>query len=206
MAYHADRGDTVDVIFLTDGVSSRDAADYDLTIEASHRRAAANEAAQILGANAPHFLDFPDQRLDQLGMLQIVQAIETISNEISPTVVYTHHYGDLNTDHRLASNAALTAFRPMPHCTVKAVYGFEVRSSTEWRFGLASEMFSPSRFLDISETWPRKMAALRAYHREMRGFPHSRSYEAVEAQARLRGVQVGLKAAEAFTTYWETVP
>ena len=35
---------------------------------------------------------------------------------------------------------------------------------------------------------------------EMHPFPHARSREAVEAQARLRGSQVGMMAAEAFQT------
>jgi hypothetical protein len=45
-----------------------------------------------------------------------------------------------------------------------------------------------------------KLSALRCYNMEMRSFPHARSLEAVEAQAHLRGAQVGMIAAEAFQT------
>ena len=57
--------------------------------------------------------------------------------EIGPDVVYTHHAGDLNVDHRVTSLAVLTATRPLPASIVREVYAFEVPSSTEWAFGQA---------------------------------------------------------------------
>ena len=41
--------------------------------------------------------------------------------------------------------------------------------------------------------------AIMAYSSEMRAWPHARSLEALEHLARLRGAQVGLEAAEAFS-------
>jgi LmbE family N-acetylglucosaminyl deacetylase len=206
MAHHADIGDAVDIIFVADGVYSRERNEEQKKSECGRRREAAQTAAQILGARPPYFVDFPDQRLDQLALLDIVQSIERLAREIKPTIIYTHHYGDLNTDHRTVAEAALTAFRPLPGSTVKAIYGFEILSSTEWRFGPPTDIFNPTRFLDITKTWARKLKALYAYHDEMRAFPHSRSYETVEALARIRGSAAGLEAAEAFSIYREIVP
>ena len=53
--------------------------------------------------------------------------------------------------------------------------------------------------MDISETLPLKMQALGAYATEMRESPHSRSMEAVEAEACVVGATVGMHAAEGFS-------
>lgn len=202
IARHCDRGDVVDIVFLADGVASRPGHDR---AERARRRASADWAAQILGARPPHFANLPDQELDGIGTLAIAKIIETYSRELQPTVVYTHHHGDLNVDHRLVSNATLTAFRPLPFSLVRTIYGFEVLSSSEWRFGAPGEAFHPARFVDLEKVLPRKLEALKAYAEEMRAFPHPRSYEAVKALSVLRGVQVGLCAAEAFTVYRDVV-
>jgi hypothetical protein len=44
----------------------------------------------------------------------------------------------------------------------------------------------------------KKQEALQCYAEEMRPWPHTRSYQAVEALAKWRGATVGTEAAEAF--------
>jgi LmbE family N-acetylglucosaminyl deacetylase len=198
MARHVDQGDSVHVLFVADGVGSRNAANAERERHLLDRREAARNAARIIGCEAPHFLDYPDQRLDTVPLLDITQSIETLLATIRPDVVYTHSGDDLNADHRLVSQATMTAVRPMPGQTVVAVYGFETLSSTEWAFHSRGTAFRPNRFVGIAATLGRKLDALRAYRAEMRDFPHPRSYETIEALARLRGSAVGLVAAEAF--------
>ena len=194
LAAHAARGDRVHCLIIADGVTSRvGEAGTDLR----DRDDAAARAMAALGAEAPHRLGFPDQRLDTVSLLDVVQAIERHAAALAPTVVYTHHAEDLNRDHRLVSQAVLTAFRPIPGQTVRAIYGFETLSSTEWAF--AAPAFKPVRFVDIAPTLDRKMEAIEAYAEEMRDFPHARSREAIRALAALRGCSVGYQAAEAFT-------
>ena len=41
--------------------------------------------------------------------------------------------------------------------------------------------------------------SLKCYDEEMRAYPHSRSYECIEALATLRGATNGVKMAEAFS-------
>lgn len=194
IARHAADGDSVDVIFLADGVTSRG------DTELAGRRAAATKACSVLGASTPIFFDFPDQKLDTVGFLQVVQAIEPVIAKIRPAVIYTHHGGDLNLDHRIVHQAVMTALRPMPSSTYRAVYAFEVASSTEWAGPSIGPSFRPDHFVGIENTLDRKMEALQAYDQEMREFPHSRSYDAVRALAVVRGASVGLRAAEAFVT------
>jgi hypothetical protein len=94
----------------------------------------------------------------------------------------------------------MTALRPMPSSSYKSNYAFEVASSTEWASFAIGEGFRPDHFVGIERTIERKMEALRAYDKEMRDFPHSRSYDALRALAIVRGASVGLPAAEGFVT------
>lgn len=163
------------------------------------RRAAAQRAAKILGANAPTFLDFPDNRLDSVPLLDVVKAVERIVLKSSPDIVYTHHGADLNVDHRIVHQAVITALRPLPGASYRQLFAFEVCSSTEWS-QQNQDGFQPDHFVDISTSLESKMAALDAYEEEMRDFPHARSREAVRALATWRGATCGLRAAEAFST------
>jgi hypothetical protein len=59
--------------------------------------------------------------------------IETCVARFQPAIVFTHHTGDVNVDHRLAHDAVLAACRPQPGHPVKELYFFEIPSSTELR-------------------------------------------------------------------------
>lgn len=194
LARHVDEGDHVSVVFVADGVSSR------LSVspgDARRRHRAAVEAQAILGLHEVHHLDLPDNRLDSLPLLDVVQAIERIVTLIAPEVVYTHHHGDLNIDHRVVHEAVMTTCRPMPGSSVREIYSFEVMSSTEWS-APDKRPFLPQLRVDIGDQLQRKIDALGAYAEEMRGTPHSRSIEHLRALAFHRGNEVGVEAAEAF--------
>lgn len=192
IARHVKEGDSVHILIVADGETSRRNRAVDM------RAQAAADAARTLGAGPPRLLGLADQRLDTVPLLEVTQAIERMLAETAPSVVYTHHPNDLNADHCIVARAVMTACRPMPGSAVTAIYGFETPSSTEWAPPDATEAFVPARFVDISDTLAVKMAALRHYDAEMRPFPHPRSYEAIEALARWRGATAGMRAAEAF--------
>jgi len=194
IARHVAEGDTVHTVFLADGVSSRQGADLD---DLSQRLAATEQARQILGITSNTFLGLPDNRLDGMPLIEIVQALEQVIGKINPQVVYTHHYGDLNVDHRIAHQAVMTACRPMPKSTVKEIYAFEVMSSTEWA-SVGLRPFLPNLFVDISGYLATKLKALQAYALEMRPAPHSRSLAHLTSLAWHRGHGMGVDAAEAF--------
>ena len=194
LARHVAEDDRVEAIFVADGVSSRkEGADKGVV----RREHAAARAQSILGIHAVHHLKLPDNRLDTLALLDIVQSIEPLIRSIAPEVIYTHHHGDLNVDHRLVHEAVLTACRPQPGCSVREIYTFEVMSSSEWNTP-GKHPFLPQMRVDISAQLPRKLEALKAYGEEMRCAPHSRSIEHLQALAVHRGHEAGLMAAEAF--------
>lgn len=206
-ARHVQRGDTVDILIVAEGATSRrDAREYDLdeeTIQALQK--AACRAASVLGCKSPRFGGLPDNRLDSVPLIDVVKLIEKVGAELAPTIVYTHHTGDLNVDHGVVGRAVATAFRPLPHSPVRAIYAFETLSSSEWAFHSTEIPFSPSRFENISDVLDLKLKALECYEIEMREFPHPRSLDAVEALARYRGSTVGFLAAEAFAICREVV-
>jgi N-acetylglucosamine malate deacetylase 1 len=194
IAKHAANGDIVNVIFLADGVGARSDSSSNA---AEQRKRSADKACLILGVERVSYLGFPDNRLDELPLLDVVKALEASSAKMSPEVVYTHHGGDLNVDHRAAYQATLTAFRPMPSGTVKEILTYETVSSTEWA-GFDNVAFRPNVFIDITAFWDKKLAASHAYDEEMRSVPHSRSFDHLEALAKHRGFSVGINMAEAF--------
>jgi LmbE family N-acetylglucosaminyl deacetylase len=195
MARHASEGDVVTVLILGEGAVARDAATRDevATLESQARRANA-----ILGVTDVRFAKLPDNRFDRLDLLDIVKAVEAVVSETRPALVYTHHAGDLNVDHRLTAHAVITATRPVPGSPVREVAAFEVASSTEWAFGQIAGMFTPNAFRDISTTLERKLEALGCYAAEMAPAPHPRSPEVVRAMAVRWGSVAGRMAAEAF--------
>ena len=195
LARHAADGDSVHIVFLADGEGARGSKE-----NLSQRREAAQKATDVISAKSVIFGDFPDNRMDTIPLLEIAQYVEKIIADIKPDIIYTHHAGDLNIDHRITHQAVLTACRPLPDSKIQSIYGFEVLSSTEWAGADQSQAFCPTHHVDITDYFDQKQTALRCYDAEMRDFPHARSYEAVEALATLRGAQVGLKKAESFTT------
>ena len=101
MARHAAEGDQVHVLFLADGVGARDGA-QGASAAVERRAATARNAAEVLGAQPPRFLGLPDNRLDEVALLDVVQAVEAVIAEIEPEIVYTHNGGDPIVDHYIA--------------------------------------------------------------------------------------------------------
>jgi LmbE family N-acetylglucosaminyl deacetylase len=195
MAWHAARGDTVWACILTDGVTSR------------HDRVALQEecarrACETLGVEKVVFVGLPDQRLDTLSLLDVITPIEECIRDLGADVVLTHFGGDVNEDHRLVARATMVATRPVAGSSVKRVCAFEIPSSTDWAPPIPGSVFTPNLYVDISETLPTKLTAMKAYadthHSEVRPYPHPRSMEALTAYAQRHGVASGLLAAEPF--------
>lgn len=195
IARHVAEGNSVYAVFLADGVTSRSDATNE---ESKKRNNAAARAHEILGIKKSYMLGFPDNRMDGIPLLDIVQKLEGVLDEIKPHIIYTHHYGDLNVDHQITHKAVMTACRPVPKSPIQEIYSFEVLSATEWNTP-GVDQFIPNVFVDISFYIDKKLEALKAYHMEMRAEPHSRSIANSERQALLRGSSMGVYAAEGFS-------
>lgn len=192
----ASEGWFIHVLIVAEGLTSRDAL---TDPEAVSDLAKSSEIAnKIVGSSSVEFLGLPDNRMDKLELLDVVKMIERAIVEFLPSLVFTHHIGDVNIDHRILHDAVVTACRPQPNNPVKKILFFEVPSSTEWRPPSSGLCFSPNYFYDVSNFLDKKIEALLAYSSEMRAFPHPRSIEAVKHLAHWRGASVGCFAAESF--------
>jgi LmbE family N-acetylglucosaminyl deacetylase len=189
----------VRILILGEGHSSRFVARDDAPAEGFARlRSDAQRAADIVGAASIEFAGLPDNRFDSIALLDVIKPIEMWLSQVRPSVLYTHHPGDLNIDHSVTFRAAMTATRPMSGETVRDIYAFEVGSSTEWSFQRVSPVFRPNVFVDVTDVIERKVEAMRAYTSEARPFPHPRSPEGIRATAQRWGSVVGTAFAEAF--------
>jgi LmbE family N-acetylglucosaminyl deacetylase len=195
----ANEGHEVRIAILAEGMTSRTSQrEQTDRKQLDHLHSNAQQAADKVGAKELVLSKLPDNRLDTVPLLEVVKLVEELFEKFSPTVIYTHHPGDLNVDHGVVHRAVLTATRPFPGQRVREIYSFEVASSTEWAFQRLEPLFRPNVFVDISSTLETKVAALACYDTETRKFPHPRSPEAVRAIAMRWGSVAGFPAAEAF--------
>jgi LmbE family N-acetylglucosaminyl deacetylase len=193
IARHTAYGDKVHVIFMTNGVSSRNVSNKEI----KDRQIAAQNAADILGILSIEYFEFPDNKMDSIPLLDIVQSIEDVIKKLQPEIIYTHHIGDLNIDHQITHKAVITACRPTPETVTQEIYTFEVMSSTDWSPS-AIDLFHPNYYIEIGNYENVKLAALNAYNVELRKTPHSRSLNHIKALAVYRGNSIGVGVAEAF--------
>jgi N-acetylglucosamine malate deacetylase 1 len=198
MARLAREGKAVHVAFVADGVGSRIPSGLPDPQALAARRLAAANACAVLGAQPPRFGDFPDNRLDTVPLLEVVQFIEALILDYRPDTIFTHHCGDLNIDHQLVHRAVVTACRPQAGHPVTTLLFFETPSSTEWQSPGTGPAFIPNWFVDITGTLDRKIQAAQCYESELRPWPHPRSTQGIEHLARWRGATVGVDSAEAF--------
>jgi LmbE family N-acetylglucosaminyl deacetylase len=191
----------VRVIILGEGITSRsDKRDTRLWKKelAIHRKNIDN-ATRAIGYHEVKTYDFPDNRFDSVALLDIVKAIEKEKDDFKPEIIFTHHGGDTNIDHRQTFDAVITATRPMSHETVKTIVTFETPSSTEWQAFNHPNYFKPNLFIEVSKKdVEAKIKGMESYEFEKRKYPHPRSPKALEIQCQRNGIIVGKEYAEAF--------
>lgn len=189
---------TVYTLLLGRGIASRDISESKKTKGVKKIINDSERANKILGVKKIFFEDFPDNKFDTAPLLSIIKSIEKVMRETKPDVIFTHHHGDLNIDHQITNKAVFTAARPVGDYSVKKILTFEVLSSTEWHSKNRRDVFIPNTYVDISKTIDKKLSAMRCYKTETRRYPHPRSIEGIKILAKKRGLEVGLKYAEAF--------
>ena len=193
---HKKNKDLVSSIILGEGITSRsDKRDVKKAkIKLYELRLQAKKANKILGINKLIFGNFPDNRFDTVPLLEIIKFLENEIKIIRPDIVYTHYYNDLNIDHRITFNAAVTALRPVSNNT--DIYCFETLSSTE--FSPGKKKFNPSVFVDITNEIDKKLLSLKEYKTEIKKYPFIRSDKNIKTLASYRGYAANFKYCEAF--------
>ena len=154
------------------------------------RKDACIKAGTILGISQFTFLEFPDAKLDRVPQLEINRELEKIIAKFKPEVVYTTPSHDLMKDHQKVHDCTLVATRPISS-TVKQVLCYEIPGTTKIPF-------NPNIFEKIDSEFSYKKKAFQIYKSEVMKFPHPRSIESIENLAIHRGIESGLRRAEAF--------
>ncbi len=196
IAAHAARGDHVFIAILTEGASVQFPGEDD---KIALKKRQARQAAEVLGARELFSGDFPDQRLDATPVLEVNRFVERVAREVEPHVIYTHHFADLNSDHRVAYEAAAVAARPFSLPSFERLLCYSVDTLTH--AGRGAQQFNV--YSDITETLELKLEAMQVYETEVRAYPHPRSVEAMRYMALRNGAMVGLHAAEVFQSVLE---
>lgn len=199
----------IEILFLTDGVLGRRSSGFvnsnqyeisdekmkEIEKDVETRKNHAKNALKILGIKKFEFLDLPNVELDQIPLLKIIKEIERKIHETKCDTIFTHHYNDLNIDHRLSYEATITAARPIPNSPIKSIFSFEIPASTDWRHPYN---FRPNLFVDVTKEWKSKISALKKYQYEIREPPHPRSEDQMQTNMKRWGGLSGYHYAEAF--------
>ncbi len=154
------------------------------------REEACIKAGKILGISHFTFLEFPDAKLDTVPQLEINIELEKIISKIKPEVVYTTPFHDLMIDHKKVHVCTLVAARPIAS-SVKQILCYEIP-------GITKNPFEPNIYEKIDKELAFKIKAFLSYKSEVMKFPHPRSIESIENLSIQRGIESGLKKAEAF--------
>ena len=197
---HIAQGDIVHTLIMAEGLTSRDLIrDSEMRAgELSELHSTAKRVSEFLGVSKLVIHSFPDNRMDGVNLLDVVKKIESEVDVYKPDIVYTHHAGDVNIDHKVTHDAVITACRSLPGNSVRDILFFETVSSTEWQIMTADKIFKPNVYVDVTEFMGKKRQALELYASEMRDYPHPRSYKGIELLAQYRGLTVGVHYAEAY--------
>lgn len=190
----ANEGHDIHLLTFTDGVGSRDNKE-------ENRNTKLQEVSEILKIKEFKSGVFPDNAMDLVPLLEICKFIE-LNVTIQPDIIFTHFAEDLNIDHQIVTKAALTVFRPQYGKKMK-IYSYYVPSSTDYN-PLTS--FNATTYLNLNEHEVKtKLKALKIYDKEMRPYPHTRSYENIENLLKVWGSEVGLLYCEKFKLLREII-
>lgn len=184
--------------------------DLDRPTIAAIRKAEAERAAALLGAEGLIWMDEDDEFLfdDRPTRLKFVDAIRRAEADI----IVTHNPADYHPDHIATSKLATDARILSAVRLIETAHPHLSRSPELYYMdSIAGIGFVPQFYTDISEQYEQKMAALRSHESQNAWiaaiFDHDLTGIA-SVQSAFRGLQAGTRYAEAFSqpTYWPKQP
>ena len=165
-------------IFLLIATSGEQGGDGEL------RKREQDNSMKLLGAKGLFWGGYSDTELPR--HKDLIAMIETVVNKTEPSLIFGHAPHDTHQDHRVLSEATLSATR-----YTKNVLLYEVPTTQD---------FMPTLFIDIGDTFERKMDLLRA-HRSQVDRTRIQNLDILtiaSSNANFRGIQARRKFAEGF--------
>jgi len=182
MAKYSKMGNAVTFLYLTRGEAYNDKQTFEQS--AALRTKEAENACKLLNAT-PLFAGQID------GNTELNKARNEVATKLilaqNPNVVFTHWPLDSHQDHQVAGMLTLTAWM---HCNKRFhLYFYEVNTGSE------TIGFSPTDYVDITDVRETKKAAMFAHTTQE---PQKIYDEFFKTMEEFRGLEAGVKAAEAF--------
>ena len=168
-----------------------------------------DDVLALFGSDCTHEIAYADrdliEQLDTLPRRELVDRFETVLNEHQPELLLIPALPDYDQDHQAVFHAAHAAARPIAaqfgKHLVPHVLGYEM-TKILW----ASEPLPRfGAIVDITDVMETKLESIRRYKTMSRPSPHIRSLESVKALATIRGAEIGVEYAEAFSVLRTTL-
>lgn len=150
-------------------------------------------------------LGFPTTELDKVPLKDLVDKISECIIETKCEVLYIPNYGDIHSDHRIVSEAAMSCTKWFRYNTVKKVYVYETLSETEFGINNSIDSFKPNVFINIEGFLNKKLKIMNIFKSEIGKAPFPRSDDVVKGLSVFRGGASGYKNAEAFMLLRERI-
>lgn len=182
LALHAERGDSVTVVWMTAGERGIPGRD---PVETAHiRRSEARAALAALDVRDGRFLDLPDGSVGAHHGLG-TDALGRVLAECAPDVVFAPHRDEAHPDHAATAAIAIDALRRHRDDNV-ILLGYEVWSPVGW----------PHHSEDIDAVFERKIAAVECHRSQTAQVPYAQLVGGLSAY---RGAMtLGCRHAESF--------
>ena len=141
-------------------------------------------ALHYLGVKRIYCLDFPTK--DVPCNSEIIEKINWILDEHSIDIIFTHSLDDKHPSHYNTAKATIAAAR-----YYKNIFMYEPSHPSNLHIS-----FQPLTYIDISSTFKNKLQSLKLHTSQYKKYPNWK--DLVTSIARLRGIEIGAKYAEAF--------
>jgi LmbE family N-acetylglucosaminyl deacetylase len=193
---HKDEGDNVSCIFVTCVTVEHGFSLDQIRVQKE----------QIDGVSHEYKFDkvfqmqYPTTYVDTIPMATFVSDMSRIFSQVMPEVVYLPNRSDVHSDHRVTFDAAFACTKSFRCKSIKKVLMYETISETDYVPAIASAVFVPNYYVDITKYFEQKINILKkCYEAEMGMPPFPRSVQNVENLARFRAMGGGgHQYAEAF--------
>jgi bacillithiol biosynthesis deacetylase BshB1 len=165
----------------------------------------AAKAAQILRAQFRVNLEIPDTNIEET--IENREKIVRLIRQAQPEVILLPHPGDRHPDHAQCSKFVKAAAFYAGVKKIAPEAGLPAHRPSKLLYYMISTPFEPTLFVDISETFDVKIAALRAHRSQFfnesyqaeETYISSKAYfESIETRAKYFGWQAGVAFAEPF--------
>ncbi len=196
---HKENGDQIYWLILTQANKNITKYPGIVNIQANY----VNQVAQEYKFDDWRHLSFLTTTLDEYPLIDIIKEISAYINEIKPNIIYYHHFADVHSDHRVASEAITSCTKNFRYPFIEKLLLFETLSETEFAPSIRNNAFVPNVFSDITPFMEKKLQIMQLFTTEQMPEPLPRAISTIRALGRYRGSRIGVEYAEAFTLLFE---